>query len=119
MALRRSGSIIETRSVIAAARSDGRSIGFVPTMGALHDGHLSLVRAAGKECDFVVVSIFVNPLQFGDSADLESYPSDVDADIEALHVEDVDLLFAPTVEEMYPQGKPATEVHVAGLGDRL
>ena len=99
-------------------RSTGKRLGLVPTMGALHEGHLSLVRAARAQCDQVVVSLFVNPLQFGPSEDLAKYPRDFDRDRELLEKEGVDLLFAPSVEEMYPAGA-VTYVTVEGLSDRL
>ncbi len=83
-------------------------VGFVPTMGALHEGHLSLIELAQKEADFVVVSIFVNPTQFGDSTDFAKYPKDLDQDIQRLESLDKapDILFAPTVQEVYPEGLP-------------
>src|SRR3979411_1664978 len=77
-------------------------LGLVPTMGALHEGHLSLVRAAKAQCDLVVVSIFVNPLQFGPNEDLAKYPRNFDRDRELLAKEGADFIFAPSVEEMYP-----------------
>lgn len=95
------------------------SVGLVPTMGALHDGHLSLVRRARAECDRVVVSIFVNPTQFGPTEDFDTYPRSLEADVAALSRERADALFAPGAEAMYPAGR-ATTVHVGGpLGTRL
>jgi pantoate--beta-alanine ligase len=96
----------------------GETFGLVPTMGALHEGHLSLVRAARKECDLVAASIFVNPIQFGPSEDLAKYPRNFDRDRSLLEQEDVDVLFAPRVEEMYPAGA-VTYVTVEGLSDKL
>ncbi len=91
----------EVRTAVAEARREGRRIGFVPTMGALHEGHLSLVRAARARADFVVVSIFVNPLQFGEGEDLEAYPRRLDEDLSLLDAEEVELAFAPSAEVMY------------------
>ncbi len=89
------------RAALAAFRKSGDTIGLVPTMGYLHDGHMSLVRAATADCDRVVVSIFVNPTQFGPKEDLASYPSDTERDLEMLHAAGVDLVFMPSPEEMY------------------
>ena len=100
------------------AREEGRVIGFVPTMGALHAGHLSLVERAHLDASPVVVSIFVNPKQFGPGEDFERYPRALDADRALLEEAGVDVLFAPSVEEMYPPGF-RTAVNVEGLGDRL
>jgi pantoate--beta-alanine ligase len=100
------------------ARAEGRVIGFVPTMGALHAGHLSLVEAARREASPVVVSIFVNPKQFGPQEDLAKYPRTMEEDQAQLERLGVDFLFAPSVEEMYPQGF-RTAVTVEGLGERL
>lgn len=99
-------------------RADGRPLGFVPTMGALHEGHLSLVRAAQQRCSPVVVSIFVNPAQFAPTEDLEKYPRQMEADRAALEALNVDYLFAPTAKEMYPGGF-STYVTVEGLSTRL
>jgi pantoate--beta-alanine ligase len=99
-------------------RRKGKSLGLVPTMGALHEGHLSLVRAAKAQCDLVVVSIFVNPLQFGPNEDLAKYPRNFDRDRELLAKEGVDYIFAPRVEEMYPAGA-VTYVTVEGLSGKL
>jgi pantoate--beta-alanine ligase len=115
-------TIPETRVALARLRAEGgersRSIGLVPTMGALHEGHLSLVRAAKAACDVVVVSIFVNPTQFGPNEDFSSYPRTFDADCALLEKEGVALVFAPGTAEMYPPGA-STVVEVHGLQDRL
>ena len=95
-----------------------RTIGLVPTMGALHDGHISLVRAARQSCDLTVVTVFVNPLQFGASEDLSKYPRTFEQDVAMLESEGVDLLFAPTADEMYPT-PTQTWVDVPALGGRL
>lgn len=95
-----------------------RSIGFVPTMGALHDGHLSLVRVAKQKNDITVVSIFINPLQFGPSEDYNRYPRDIEGDMEKLSRVGVDILFLPDDNSMYPEGF-CTAVEVSGLSDRL
>ena len=97
-------SVEEARRSLAGPRAEGRRIGLVPTMGALHDGHLSLVRASRGECDLTVVSVFVNPTQFGPGEDLASYPRDLEADAKLLEAEGVDVLFAPREREMYPPG---------------
>lgn len=96
----------------------GRSIGFVPTMGALHEGHLSLVRVCKQENDITVVSIFVNPLQFGPSEDYNQYPRDIEGDMEKLKREGVDVLFLPDKEHVYPEGF-STTIEVSGLSDKL
>ncbi|MGN7468981.1 pantoate--beta-alanine ligase [Brevibacillus sp. SAFN-007a] len=95
-------TIKELRAEIKAARRQGKTIGFVPTMGFLHEGHLSLVKAARETCDLVVMSIFVNPLQFGPNEDFERYPRDIERDSQMAAGAGVDLLFTPSVEEMYP-----------------
>ena len=96
-------TIEAARSLVKAARGQDKTIGFVPTMGALHIGHISLIEAAVKQCDFVVVSIFVNPTQFGPGEDLEKYPRPLDADLKICEKHNVDLVFNPTAEEMYSQ----------------
>jgi pantoate--beta-alanine ligase len=106
------------KQVAREARGQNRVIGFVPTMGALHEGHFSLVRAAKSECSPLVVSIFVNPKQFGPSEDFQKYPRSFEADRAALENLGVDYLFAPTPEEMYPAGF-RTVVAVGGLSDKL
>ena len=112
----------ELRAALRAAarrKGPGASIGLVPTMGALHEGHAHLVRRAREENDVVAVSIFVNPLQFGPNEDFERYPSDLPADLELLAGLDVDLVFAPTVEAMYPDGDPLVTVSSGRLGTVL
>jgi pantoate--beta-alanine ligase len=111
-------SIAEMRALRRNSRSAGQALALVPTMGALHDGHLALVRAARAACDLVAVSIFVNPLQFGANEDLAKYPRNFEADRELLQRQGVDFLFAPGVEEMYPAGA-MTYVTVEGLSDKL
>jgi pantoate--beta-alanine ligase len=106
------------KQVARQARAQDRLVGFVPTMGALHEGHFSLIRAAKAECSPVVVSIFVNPKQFGPSEDFQKYPRAFEADRAALESLGVDYLFAPSPEEMYPPGF-RTVVAVAGLSDKL
>ncbi|MCW3063103.1 MAG: pantoate/beta-alanine ligase [Solirubrobacterales bacterium] len=111
-------SIAELRAALAPPRRDGRTIGLVPTMGAFHEGHRSLIRRAREDSDLVVVSLFVNPTQFNDPADLDRYPRDEGQDAAQAADLGVDILFAPAPEEMYPPGF-ATTVHVAGLADVL
>ena len=94
--------VIDMQNELFAQRKDGRSIGLVPTMGALHEGHASLVRRCVKENDVTVVSVFLNPTQFNDKGDLERYPRTLDADCELLEKEGADYVFAPSVEEIYP-----------------
>ena len=108
-----------TLEACTKARAGGGTVGFVPTMGAFHDGHRSLMRRARAERDLVVVSIFVNPLQFGDPADLERYPRDEPADLAVAETEGVDLVFAPGVDAMYPDGEPRVTVDPGPLGERL
>jgi pantoate--beta-alanine ligase len=115
--------IADIRAICDGARRERRSVGLVPTMGSFHAGHRSLMRAARAHDDLVVVSLFVNPLQFGPTEDLAAYPRDPDGDAAAAEAEGVDVMFAPTVEEMYPEGTGPTSdrtvVHVAGLTERL
>ena len=106
------------RSLVKTARSGGKIIGLVPTMGALHIGHISLIEAAVKECDFVVVSIFVNPTQFGPGEDFEKYPRPLEADLEICRKAGVDVVFAPTPEQMYP-AENLTWVNVEKLTEPL
>ena len=95
--------IQQVRNAAGAARAAGKSIGLVPTMGALHTGHISLIERAAANCDFVVVSIFVNPTQFGDGEDLDNYPRDLERDVNICDEAGAHLVFAPSVEEMYPE----------------
>lgn len=111
--------IADLRARCDEQRADGGRVGFVPTMGFFHAGHRSLMRAARERADFVVVSLFVNPTQFGPNEDLAAYPRDLESDSVAAAAEGVDVLFAPTTEEVYPSGPPRTTVHVAGLTDGL
>jgi len=111
-------SAAEMTAFSKAEQRAGRRIGFVPTMGALHEGHLSLVRAARAQCDSVVVSIFVNPTQFGPNEDLEKYPRNFEQDKTILQREHVSAIFYPSVEEMYPAGA-TTWVTVEDLSERL
>ncbi len=108
-------TIADLRNRLDRARSSGSSVGFVPTMGYLHDGHASLMRAARSTDDVVVASIFVNPLQFAPSEDLSAYPRDLERDTRLAEASGVDVLFTPTVAEMYPQGDVLTSVEVTGL----
>src|SRR5438309_2230298 len=111
-------TIEEVRAACRAARSRGGQLGLVPTMGALHAGHLSLVRTAREKSDMVAASIFVNPIQFGPSEDFGKYPRNLENDCSLLEQEGVELVFAPSVEEMYPK-ENITWVLVDGLSDRL
>jgi len=111
-------TIGEARALSRTAQQAGKRRGLVPTMGALHEGHLSLVRTAKQHSDFVTVSIFVNPLQFGPTEDLSKYPRSFERDCDLLQKEGVDLIFAPSVSEMYPQ-QGVTYVNVEGLSERL
>ena len=111
-------TIAELRSALAPARSSGATIGLVPTMGALHEGHLSLLRRARADCDVVVVSLFVNPTQFGEGEDFERYPRDERRDAALAAEAGADVLFAPGPGEMYPEGF-STSVTVPGLSEVL
>jgi pantoate--beta-alanine ligase len=111
-------TIAEMRAASRQARQSGKRLGFVPTMGALHEGHLSLVRAAHQATDVVVASIFVNPTQFGPNEDLAKYPRSFERDCELLEKEGVEWLFAPSVQEMYPSGA-VTWVLVEELSNKL
>ena len=110
--------ISEVREHVRAARGQGRRIGFVPTMGALHEGHLSLIRAGGADGGYLVVSVFVNPTQFDEKTDLETYPRPLEDDLKVCEREGVDLVFAPTPQEMYPDG-PKTTVRVPGMSETM
>lgn len=111
-------TIDEARLACREARRTNKSLALVPTMGALHEGHLSLVRAAKAECDSVVVSIFVNPTQFSPTEDLAKYPRQFERDCRLLEQEGVDIVFAPSVDEMYPKGA-VSWVIVEGLSEKL
>lgn len=111
-------TVAELRTALSRARRAGETIGLVPTMGALHDGHLSLIRSARADCDVVVVSLFVNPAQFNERTDLELYPRQEQHDADLARKAGADLLFAPSADEVYPPGF-ATSVEVLGLTDRL
>jgi pantoate--beta-alanine ligase len=111
-------TVDELRVVLSSARRDGRRIGLVPTMGALHEGHLSLIGRARAECDVVVVSLFVNPAQFDERGDLDRYPRSERRDVELASQKGADVLFAPSADEVYPPGF-ATAVEVLGVTDRL
>ena len=111
-------AIAALRKELDAERAAGRSVGFVPTMGYLHAGHVSLMDRARAECDVVVTSIFVNPLQFGPTEDLTAYPRDLERDSELARGAGVDLLFVPSVDEMYPE-PVLTTVTVAGVSEGM
>lgn len=113
-------TVRELRAAVARARNEGKRIGFVPTMGNLHSGHVALITKASQRADFVVASIFVNPLQFGAGEDLDKYPRTLAADQEKLLQAGCHLLFAPSVEEMYPDGMTGqTRVSVPQLSEGL
>ena len=109
----------DLRAALVPARRQGLTIGLVPTMGYLHEGHLSLIRAAHAECDVVVMSLFVNPAQFGPGEDLERYPRDERRDLELAGAAGADLVYAPSVEEVYPDGFATTVEVAGGLADVL
>ena len=111
-------TVAELRTAVGSARAGGARIGLVPTMGAFHAGHLSLMRRAREVCGCVVVSLFVNPTQFNETADLARYPRDEQADAAMASEAGVDLLFAPAVDEVYPAGF-STSVEVAGISEPL
>jgi pantoate--beta-alanine ligase len=113
-------TVARCRALLDAARATGRTVGLVPTMGALHAGHVSLLAQARAECDVVAVSIFVNPLQFGDPEDIARYPRTLERDLAVCAETGADLVFVPPVTEMYPTwpDAPATTVSVRGLSDR-
>jgi pantoate--beta-alanine ligase len=110
--------IAEVRAACDAARAAGQTVGFVPTMGALHEGHLALARAARRRASYVVASIFVNPTQFGPNEDLSRYPRDLDGDVAKLASAGVDAVFVPTVGEIYPTGEQ-TRVRVGSVAEPL
>jgi pantoate--beta-alanine ligase len=111
-------TVAEVRTALAQPRREDRRIGLVPTMGALHEGHLSLIRRARSECDEVVVTLFVNPTQFNQQSDLAAYPRDEARDAAIAAEESVDYLFAPSVEEIYPEGF-ATTISIGGITEVL
>ena len=111
-------TVQKMQDLVLAAREQGKTIAFVPTMGFLHEGHLSLMTEGRQRCDLLVLSIFVNPTQFGQGEDFDSYPRDLTRDAELAQSAGVDLIFAPTADQMYPKGY-ATTIHVDGLTDNL
>lgn len=110
--------ISDVKNIIKEQKLSGKKIGLVPTMGYLHEGHLSLVRIAKKHSDFVAVSIFVNPIQFGPNEDFDRYPRDLERDLKLLKKEGCNLVFAPSVEEMYPS-ELLTTVNVDKITEKL
>lgn len=111
-------NISDIKAYTAEAKKNGKTVGFVPTMGFFHDGHLELMRWARRQCEVVVISIFVNPLQFCPGEDYKDYPRDMDKDLKLAEEVGVDAVFAPTVDEMYPEGF-CTYVEVEGLSEKL
>ncbi|PNH82338.1 pantoate--beta-alanine ligase [Arthrobacter sp. AFG20] len=109
---------LRAQSRLLLTQKNGSSLGLVPTMGALHAGHGRLARAAAEQNDVVVASIFVNPLQFGEAQDLDRYPRTLEADVALLEEQGVDLVFAPSVEEMYPGGQPMVRITSGPLGEK-
>jgi pantoate--beta-alanine ligase len=118
MALEVVHTVADLRNAIRERARDGATLGFVPTMGALHEGHRVLMREAKRRASFTLVSIFVNPTQFGPKEDLSRYPRDLDGDVAKCAAEDVAFVFAPSVAEMYPEGE-RTRVHVSGITEHL
>jgi pantoate--beta-alanine ligase len=112
-------TVVELRSAISSWRRTGETVALVPTMGALHEGHLALVARAQELADVVVTSVFVNPLQFGPAEDFDRYPRTLDTDTAALDAARVDLLFAPTVTDMYPDGRTQVTVSAGPVGGQL
>ena len=108
-------NINSLNQLLEKSRDSNKSVGFVPTMGALHEGHLSLVKLAQKDCDVVVCSIFINPTQFNDSNDLENYPITIEEDIKLLEKQSCDILFLPNVTEMYPKGLVTNQYQLNGI----
>lgn len=115
----RAETIAAVRASVARARASGRRIALVPTMGYLHEGHLSLVDRARELADYVVVSVFVNPLQFGPGEDFDEYPRDAARDAAMLETRGADVMFAPSAEALYPRGEPGVSVVPGALADRL
>lgn len=109
----------EVRAEVGRLRAGGKSLALVPTMGALHEGHLSLVERASELADRVMVSVFVNPLQFGPGEDLEQYPGDLEGDVALVAEHGADLVFAPSTSEMYPEGEPLVTVTPGPMGNLL
>ena len=118
MTTRLISSIEEIRHEIRSAQRSGETVGLVPTMGAFHEGHLSLIRQSVDNCDRTVVTLFVNPTQFDVASDLDNYPRSLDADFAACQAANVDWLFAPSVDEMFPE-EPLTFVNVFGVSEGL
>jgi pantoate--beta-alanine ligase len=112
--------LVHTRDELRAAMAERTGeVGVVMTMGALHDGHRELIKVARQRCDVIVVTVFLNPLQFAPSEDLSRYPKTLDSDVALSEAEGADLVFAPAVEEVYPAGEPQVRVHAGPLGDVL
>jgi pantoate--beta-alanine ligase len=107
------------RKELDVVRADGETVGLVPTMGYLHDGHASLIQRSVSECDVTAVTIFVNPLQFGANEDLDRYPRDLERDVAIAASSGAEIVFAPSVEEMYPGGPVLTSIHVAEVSEGM